>query len=991
MYNIRIKQLPDKAKTGSQLDYGLVDRNTLFLKTGVKEDSEVKTTMSAVPKEEANVEAEGGETVVGDINNDGYLEHQKIVGKKHSQGGVPLNIPQGSFIFSDTKKMKIKDPEVLSIFGLTPRSQGHTPADIAKRYDITKYMAILKNDEADVISKDTAQTMVDSNLKKLGMLALVQESMKGFPDGVPAIAESIVAGMQGETPEQESAEGPQEEQSEESMQVGGQKKPEALNGNTQQTTTNNKVSKNINENFIEKSGLPRVGYTVYRGIHPVTVSKVELDYGIDNPEGDFIKLSDGTKINRKNFDNLRKTGVLKGSTNREFNDIYTSTPRIDRVSIKDDSGNNVGLDLYSGDKLRFKDKDYEVIDPLAEGSRTYNDSWKSKRDFLDNTHGVIKVRYVDEDGSYKIKYLEGEDIGNAYKFDKSLVNIQPHTAFRAKYKQQYNTTVSKPTTLTPQVAEQKKVNTTPVIEPAPQAKPQIVTTPVNNTQKQVNKSARKAMDTIYSDEEFAYGGTYNPYFQSGGEKKEIDHYEVSKITGNKRAVYKDGTNGPIIEQGTTYDVADEELRNIVKAKNYGFIDLKPEFRYKQKTVGPQTHKTGYMVDPDSGFLYKDIKPGAAGLANYMEIHKEAIDAYPGGATAWKKTMLDNAGKINPAMTHLLNYENNFIGKLSGNRNYVDLTKRGALVPGVENFNLPGISKLPNDFEAETPVVNQEKKIIAPERPVQPYRARDRGWWLQDRVNFAGAMTDDVHKYNPYMSNIDAVVPDYVLNDPTRQLAANQEQQARMNDSMFGSTAGNVAGASMLGNSGEGLANAATILANVENSNVGIVNQAYANAAQIYNNAEALNENAKQKYVEDMAVGNQQYDNARNQLKWRQIAAFNNGQTNWTIKKQMENILFPQVNIDPLNGDVDFTGARGRMNDDGTFPLDTYQNPIMSGRNLEVNTTQLYNSYIKAGKTHQEAIDLSKLYIMNKQKSVTPSLATPPIGYGASFDFMGGDS
>ena len=186
MYNIRIKQLPDKAKTGSQLDYGLVDRNTLFLKTGVKEDSEVKTTMSAVPKEEANVEAEGGETVVGDINNDGYLEHQKIVGKKHSQGGVPLNIPQGSFILSDTKKMKIKDPEVLSIFGLTPRSQGHTPADIAKRYDITKYMAILKNDEADVISKDTAQTMVDSNLKKLGMLALVQESMKGFPDGVPA-------------------------------------------------------------------------------------------------------------------------------------------------------------------------------------------------------------------------------------------------------------------------------------------------------------------------------------------------------------------------------------------------------------------------------------------------------------------------------------------------------------------------------------------------------------------------------------------------------------------------------------------------------------------------------------------------------------------------------------------------------------------------------------------------------------------------------------
>ena len=109
MYNIKLKSVPNKAKTGSQLDYSLVDRNTLFLKPNTPVDSDVKNTISAVPRDKANIEAEGGETIVGDINNDGYLEHQTIIGKRHTQGGVPLNVPEGSFIFSDTKKMTIKE------------------------------------------------------------------------------------------------------------------------------------------------------------------------------------------------------------------------------------------------------------------------------------------------------------------------------------------------------------------------------------------------------------------------------------------------------------------------------------------------------------------------------------------------------------------------------------------------------------------------------------------------------------------------------------------------------------------------------------------------------------------------------------------------------------------------------------------------------------------------------------------------------------------
>jgi hypothetical protein len=264
MYNIKLKSVPNKAKTGSQLDYSLVDRNTLFLKPNTPVDSDVKNTMGAVPRDKANIEAEGGETIVGDINNDGYLEHQTIVGKRHTQGGVPLNVPEGSFIFSDTKKMIIKDPEVLAIFGMKPNKAGYTPAEIAKKYNINDFIAILKDETKDKYSKETAQIMLQSNLKKLGMLALIQESMKGFPDGIPAIAESVMGQMQGgqesleqEAPEQEV---PQEEMMEEEQPMqryGGSQLPKAQDGKNKDVSLFGDIKRSFNFNMdnVRKKGL----------------------------------------------------------------------------------------------------------------------------------------------------------------------------------------------------------------------------------------------------------------------------------------------------------------------------------------------------------------------------------------------------------------------------------------------------------------------------------------------------------------------------------------------------------------------------------------------------------------------------------------------------------------------------------------------------------------------------------------------------------------
>lgn len=188
---VRIKKAP-KARTGYQVQGSLVndvpamggaDYNGYIGQPSPK----VSKYITAVPRDEANLEAEGGETVYGDINGDGMPEHKIIKGPRHAQGGVPLKLPDDTFIFSDFRGMKLKDPNIIALFG-KPAGKGYTPATLAKQYDIEKYRKILQDPESDVIDKKTAELMIKNYTIKLGALALAQEAKKGFPQGIPAVA-----------------------------------------------------------------------------------------------------------------------------------------------------------------------------------------------------------------------------------------------------------------------------------------------------------------------------------------------------------------------------------------------------------------------------------------------------------------------------------------------------------------------------------------------------------------------------------------------------------------------------------------------------------------------------------------------------------------------------------------------------------------------------------------------------------------------------------
>ena len=172
--------------TGDQHNYGLATVNPHPDQSSAPTDTDVRYSLSSVPRDQANIEAEGGETVLTDLSNDGQFGLYDIKGPRHSSGGVPMFLPEQSFIFSDTKKMKM-GKELMKDHGIDSKKK-MTPAKISKKYELNKYYGLLNDQYVDNIQATTAELMLDKNKEGLSKLAFGQEMMKNFEEGVPMAA-----------------------------------------------------------------------------------------------------------------------------------------------------------------------------------------------------------------------------------------------------------------------------------------------------------------------------------------------------------------------------------------------------------------------------------------------------------------------------------------------------------------------------------------------------------------------------------------------------------------------------------------------------------------------------------------------------------------------------------------------------------------------------------------------------------------------------------
>jgi len=110
-----------------------------------------------------NVEIEGGEYI--QLPN---MQTEIAMGPSHSNGGINTSLPEGTRVYSDTLK---------------PQGSKKTLAQMAKKYDNTKYDEVLNNKFAKQVDRDTAMIMKQKNQKILDKLFMDQQLLNGNSNG----------------------------------------------------------------------------------------------------------------------------------------------------------------------------------------------------------------------------------------------------------------------------------------------------------------------------------------------------------------------------------------------------------------------------------------------------------------------------------------------------------------------------------------------------------------------------------------------------------------------------------------------------------------------------------------------------------------------------------------------------------------------------------------------------------------------------------------
>lgn len=1066
MQRIRIKTAP---KLGDQVDYSFYDSRYRNAGMGGNAEDDVKTTMGPVPREEASIEVERGEVVVGDTNKDGFLELFTFTGKPHSKGGTPVDVPAGSFIYSNTRKLRIKDEEVLQkVFGLSPRKGGYTPAEIAKKYQINAYVADLKNPEADNITKRSASEMLKNNLQKLSTLALIQESMKGFPDGIPAIAE-MAASVLGVTPEMV-----QQPQQQESQEMMPQEMPQGRWGGLHKYQSAGDVKK------VRPTG-DQIGLTpatiVYINGKPHRYMANESQINTFSPnQYVFLNTESGQKfyIDEHSFNKSYNTSVpydrMYGDQNLHYYIGESNEPFIGDDWYKYNYGIDVnGKKLNTGDLFFKGDSMYRVEWPYA------------ARKFQNHPHSSpsLKARKVtpiyDQNGKITgYNEIYGSQTENLFQSDliyadrdRQFTKVDLSQGFQnPKQSQQAGAADTNRAS-----SGNAAVLYDPDSQPAPARQTQQQPQQQNTTQRsrpQQAAPARRSAPAPSNLTDFKEGGAYEmptftsgymiPRYQDAGTANQETFVDevVDPKTNRKVKRYKKGTLNIVrdAETGKIIEVKDTKT-NQKKVYNpdgiYVYNAGNKLVDYEAPEVegyDPKTYQNKYAEDIKS---YESIIQGAnnQGLRDALfkefqailndpnstgKIPKETLDQLKGlkqedvlkyllqgnkdnllmrsvygdegdfrNSKAWdsftgtvgqiydeKGNPVNTKNKVYNAVANRLGIQAmddvgrvafqaayraaNKVGRqpeyiqqfrdagfdvdATGSKTDQDSDKTGTSYiddfygnntsrqyfgikedwqpPEVEKEKDPGKKQAyycvesedgtrsvqtVNYDEGSSPVAPTGKKVTPYDSlekaqaecqeytttEVPPGRRKQGPWWAQDIVNFAFESTRDNERFRPAKQQVDFVTPEWTTVTNASTIANNQGVSANFNNMAQNSADGNVALGAMMGNTGETLQNNALSDAQTNTVNGQTSTQAGQFNAQIENTERDMNSKYAYQYNKDLATEGQQNENSQNLQDRNKLRALMAGMTNYQRKKLQEQVKTPQVYIDPISYNAEFSG------------------------------------------------------------------------------------
>lgn len=841
-------------------------------------DQSVRQYAEEVPREIANIEAEKGETIVKPLDN-GLLGMYKIGGKRHYEGGTPLQATPNDFIFSDTKDMKIKDPAILESFGMKYKKGGFTPAKISNKFNLNdpSIQKPLNDPNADYLQKATAERMYDNYLSQLGKLALVQEGRKGFPQGAPDIAMPYMQKV-GMDPSMFMPDvmTPQDA----SMQMG-----KAQWGGTWAEASRKQEQEDMQEADRLRALRNQMNFSgANRG------SGV-MDYA--NYIFDFLP-SVGNYMTTGNFEPYTQTfDRYIDEGNLADTDVARYLPRIadlisSGIAPKKQVGKLSGMATQKATSainqgLEYASKKLPSLSSLKDRTKLYKELvskyGKSVADNIDNALDIVTpaLPFAPLAGYMAIKNLTPEE--------QKMVEENPELL------QNYETIE-------------------PVQVKAPQRDTVVADPRMERAEQEFRKAAAVPEPTVLDTSELEFykeGGQY----QTGGPVKRNLRVAKNPKTGNF-GVYEIDNSGKakllfntFLGKGKATPGGDTESWKGGPEQLKSYID-------ELQNKGVDLSNINSAKDFQSVIYNYALKNNPATIENMWSKYGTTLELnkYP-----------DLISKLNKQGVKTTKSNQGYKLDFSG----IDPNKKGEVLAMLEPLyddSKIGTRTVSLDFNTpatETPVTAPEPQPQPQPETKQPYRGEDiqpgkvdlentrradpGQYYIQDLMNTGLAAADrfGVKKYSPYDATIPApALMDPTFYDPSRELAATGEM-ANMVTQNLGQFAGPQALSSRASQiQGNAAKSVADTLGRYNNLNVGVANQFEQANKAIINDFNLKNALAKSNYYDKTVIGNQQYDNAKRTANARLMEQGTNAITNKAMT-QVLNSMYPEYGVDPTVG------------------------------------------------------------------------------------------
>ena len=815
----------------------------------------VRGSLGPVPRDMANVETEGGETVFLP-DKEGLPAHYRIHGPRHHEGGVPMNIPPDSFVFSDTSSMRIKDKSLQLEFGMPVSKKGYTPAEIARKYDINKYRKILQDFNSDRLQVTTAEQIIGNYQVKLGKLALIQESMKGFPGGIPLVALPFLAkyNLQPEMvlPTQLNTAG----------QMPMEQMPEAKYGGMPMYQAGSQVGGDADGSVtMTPDQQQQLAFLPNERQRRRMEKRAERD----------ARKNYMTQLYINEFQKLFQVDNLKSD------DGDTSTGIFYR---QDDNGNPYFVD---GRGVRIKSFDNNYYGP--NNTPTTNDTKIIEKNSVRYQAPVKKIipSKVDQTRLKNTK-AEATSAGDIYLEEGKYYEVGGYDENKP-----IKATISGQNILEGNFEDHKA------------------------RAKELLTKLEKQGAAVYHANSYSAGGKQrDPGWEiKSTANKILSIPEKEFLTDFFSIGTAAGVLGP--DKDPQYNVT---LQGAGNNGFYGYTD--PEFyeyRYwkaKNQTAKPEEwnnvdnaarvkNRKEYLFalgfDIDDSHIKDNInspeklytanfvsgKTQAKMQANRALINKDTQEAVPTAGLADAIEGYFDQGLYRPSVS-----DDKKLG----------LEHADAFTYDRKPATEIGMDEIVNETEEE-----KTTKITKAKDPFYSSGKKYTPWWLQDQIAIAGAAQDlfSIKKHKPYKAQFLPYVPEPTFYDPAREIAAIQETAGMASDVMRGmGTSSQSMGARLAQIQGTAAENIANTMGKYNNLNVGVANEFAYKRADILNDAQLKNQGFTKQYIDEYNALNQNYDNGKRAARANMRNAYIQGITN-RAQAQVLNTLYPNYQIDPSTG------------------------------------------------------------------------------------------